>query len=48
MKDKRHGLFSGDFVIFREIEGMTELNGKEYEIEEKDPYTFTLKGLDTT
>lgn len=48
MEEKRHGFSSGDFVVFREIEGMTELNGNEYEIEEKGPYTFTLKGIDTT
>jgi len=48
MEEKRHGFSSGDFVVFREIQGMTELNDKEFEIEEKSPYTFVLKGLDTT
>jgi len=48
MDDKRHGFSSGDIVVFREIQGMTELNDNEYEIEEKSPYSFTLKGLDTT
>ncbi|KAL4461677.1 hypothetical protein ABPG72_016686 [Tetrahymena utriculariae] len=47
-EDKRHGFQSGDFVTFREIQGMSELNDKVFKIEEKSPFTFTLVGVDTT
>lgn len=29
---KRHDLEDGDFVKFSEVKGMTEVNGKEFEI----------------
>jgi len=39
----RHGLESGDFVTFTEVQGMTELNGCEpMEIKVTGPYTFTI------
>ena len=43
----RHGLETGDFVTFTEVQGMTELNDCEpMEIKVTGPYTFTIK--DTT
>lgn len=30
--DKRHGLSDGDVVTFREVKGMTEINGLEFKV----------------
>lgn len=41
--ETRHGLEDGDFVTFREVQGMTELNACEpRKITVKGPYTFTI------
>src|SRR5690554_2402658 len=32
LNDERHGLEDGDVVTFREVQGMEEINGTEYEI----------------
>ena len=49
--DTRHGLETGDFVTFAEVEGMTVLNGCDpRKVTVKSPYTFTIgstKGLGT-
>lgn len=43
LDETRHGLSSGDFVTFTEIQGMTELNGCEpVQINVTGPYTFTI------
>lgn len=39
---KRHGLTDGDSVVFREVKGMTEINGKQFKITVKSPYSFTI------
>jgi ubiquitin-activating enzyme E1 len=45
--DKRHGLYTGDYVIFEGVEGMEELNNqKPMQITVTGPYTFTI--CDTT
>lgn len=31
-EDRRHGFSDGDTVTFREVEGMTEVNGQKYKI----------------
>ena len=42
--DKRHSYQDGDYVKFREIEGMTELNDAEpIRIKNCKPYEFTLE-----
>lgn len=47
-EDKRHKFQDGDYVQFREVEGMTELNGKDpVQIEVIDGFSFKLKS-DTT
>jgi len=47
-EDKRHKYQDGDYVTFREIQGMTELNDHPpIQIEVIDGYSFKLK-LDTT
>lgn len=45
--DKRHGFVDGDYVRFREVEGMPEINGKEYYIKVISPIAFTID-QDTT
>ncbi|CAD7968967.1 unnamed protein product [Amoebophrya sp. A120] len=42
-ESKRHGFEDGDFVTFREVEGMTGINDKQYEIRVTGPYQFVLK-----
>ncbi|CAD7936676.1 unnamed protein product [Amoebophrya sp. A25] len=39
----RHGYQDGDHVLFREVEGMTGINGKQFEITDTKPYAFKLK-----
>jgi ubiquitin-activating enzyme E1 len=41
-EEKRHGFVDGDHVKFKEIEGMTEVNGQTFEIKVLSPYAFTL------
>lgn len=41
--EARHGLEDGDFVTFREVKGMTELNGCEpRKVKVLGPYTFSI------
>lgn len=44
--EKRHGFEDGDFVMFREVQGMTQINGKTCKITVKSPFTFQIE-LDT-
>lgn len=41
-EEKKHGLNDGDTVSFREVQGMTEINGKEFKIEIKSPHSFLI------
>ena len=41
-EDKKHGMNDGDTVQFREVKGMTEINGKEFKIEIKSPNSFLI------
>ena len=41
-EEKKHGLNDGDTVVFREVKGMTEINGKEFKIEVKSPDSFLI------
>lgn len=43
LEDTRHGLESGDYVALTDIVGMEALNGKEYKVIVKGPYTFSLE-----
>lgn len=43
-----HSLITGDRVYLKDIEGMTELNGKEYIITVTDADKFTLDEIDST
>ncbi|EGR27187.1 ubiquitin-activating enzyme e1, putative [Ichthyophthirius multifiliis] len=45
--DKKLKFQNGDTVQFQEVQGMTELNGKQFQIEIKSAYKFTIK-QDTT
>lgn len=47
LEETRHNLVSGDHVTLSEIVGMEELNGKQYVVEVKDPYSFTIN-VDST
>lgn len=40
--DKRHGFQDGDWVTFREVEGMHELNDQKFKIKVISPYSFTI------
>lgn len=43
MDESRHGFEDGDYVTFREVQGMTELNGcKPKKITVLGPYTFSI------
>uniref|UniRef100_A0A665UR27 E1 ubiquitin-activating enzyme n=1 Tax=Echeneis naucrates TaxID=173247 RepID=A0A665UR27_ECHNA len=43
LDEARHGLESGDYVTFTEVQGMTELNGcQPVEIKVLGPYTFSI------
>lgn len=39
---KRHMLNDGDTVCFREVQGMKELNGKNFKISVKSPSSFSI------
>lgn len=41
-EEKKHGLNDGDTVSFREVKGMTEINGKEFKVEIKSPHSFLI------
>jgi ubiquitin-activating enzyme E1 len=47
LEETRHGLETGDKVVLSEIVGMEELNGKEFLITVKDPFSFEIP-VDTT
>lgn len=40
--DKRHGFEDDDWVIFREVEGMTELNDQKFQIKVISPFSFSI------
>jgi ubiquitin-activating enzyme E1 len=40
--DKRHGFEDDDTVIFREVEGMTEVNDKHFKIKVISPFSFEI------
>lgn len=40
--DERHGFEDGDWVTFREVKGMTEINGQEYQVEVVSPFSFKI------
>lgn len=42
LDESRHGLEDGDYVTFSEVEGMDDLNGAEFKVEVKGPYTFSI------
>lgn len=41
-EEKKHGLNDGDTVTFREVKGMSEINGKQFKIDIKSPHSFTI------
>lgn len=42
-QDRRHGFQDGDSVVFKEVQGMTQLNdGKPRQIKVTGPYSFTI------
>ena len=46
LEHELHGLETGDYVTFKEVEGMVELNSGEYKVTVKSPKEFTI--CDTT
>lgn len=41
-ENKRHGLNDGDTILFREVKGMTEINGTQHTITVKTPNSFLI------
>lgn len=41
-EDKRHGFEDGDYISFKEVKGMTQVNGKQFKIVVKSPHSFTI------
>ena len=41
-EDKRHGFEDGQTVHFREVQGMTEVNGKHFVIKVLNPLSFSI------
>ena len=48
LEGNRHGLETGDVVTFADMQGMDELNGRQFTITVKDPYAFELQDCDAT
>lgn len=46
-EEKRHGFVDGDYVRFKEVEGMSEVNNNQYQIKVLSPFAFTIDA-DTT
>jgi ubiquitin-activating enzyme E1 len=42
LEDTRHGLMTGDVVRLTDIQGMTELNDREFEVTVKDNFSFEI------
>ena len=42
LDEARHGLETGDHVKFTDVSGMTEVNGKEFQVKVTGPYNFTI------
>ena len=42
LEEHRHNLETGDIVRFREVRGMTELNGTEHEVKVLSPFNFSI------
>ncbi len=42
LEDTRHHLDSGDTVVINDIEGMPELQGREFQVTVKDPFNFEI------
>lgn len=42
LEDTRHGLEDGDTVVIADVEGMPELDGKEFIVTVKDPFSFEI------
>jgi ubiquitin-activating enzyme E1 len=40
--ENRHGFEDGDWIIFREVEGMDEINGQKFQIKVVSPYSFSI------
>lgn len=41
-EDQRHDLEDGDYVTFREVKGMSEINDKEFKIKVMGPFSFSI------
>ena len=42
LEDGRHNLNTGDIVTLTDVVGMDELNGRQFEIDVKDPFSFEI------
>eukprot|EP00331_Platyophrya_macrostoma_P026910 CAMPEP_0176448834 /NCGR_PEP_ID=MMETSP0127-20121128/26065_1 /TAXON_ID=938130 /ORGANISM="Platyophrya macrostoma, Strain WH" /LENGTH=1012 /DNA_ID=CAMNT_0017835951 /DNA_START=78 /DNA_END=3116 /DNA_ORIENTATION=+ len=41
-EDKRHGFEDGDTIVFKEVKGMSEINGQRYVIKVLSPFQFSI------
>lgn len=42
LEETRHDFEDGDYVTFSEVQGMTELNGREFKVKVLGPFTFSI------
>ncbi|EGG24766.1 hypothetical protein DFA_03010 [Cavenderia fasciculata] len=47
MENQMHNLESGDLVLFREVKGMTEINGTKHKVNVINPYSFSIGDTST-
>jgi ubiquitin-activating enzyme E1 len=41
-EDKRHGFEDNDWILFREVEGMSEVNNQKFQIQVISPFSFSI------
>lgn len=47
LEETRHDFEDGDYVTFSEVQGMTELNGREFKVKVLGPFTFSIGDTST-
>jgi len=41
-EDKRHPFIDGDIVTFREVQGMSQVNGQQFKVRTISPHSFAI------
>lgn len=47
LENHRHGLEDGDYVEFKEVKGMSEVNGRQYRVKALNPQSVSLQDADS-